>query len=133
MRMTVMTAALLTSLTGGSIAATEGHATISERPALLTVDEIATPIFSAARIEGSLNLSLAIEGEDAAMLPALRSQMPQLRAAMLTTTLEFSRLYASGFTAIDAERLHADLTASVKRIHPGIKRVLILKLSASPA
>lgn len=133
MRMTFMTAALLSSLTGGSITAAVGHDAVSETPAILTIDEIATPIFSPARIDGSLNVTIAVEGENAAALTELRDRMPQLRAALLTATLEFSRLHASGFTPVDAEKLNADLTASLKQLHPAVKRVLILKLSASPA
>jgi hypothetical protein len=63
----------------------------------------------------------------------LRTRMPELRATALTAALEFSRLYASGYTPVDAGRLSTDLNAAMKRAHPGIARVLIVRLDAVPA
>jgi flagellar basal body-associated protein FliL len=133
MRMTVMTAAILSSLAGGSVAAGEGNAAVSETPAFVSVTDIAAPIFSTGRLEGAVNVSLMIEARNAEAVAELEARMPELRASLLDNTLEFSRLYASGFTPVDAERLSKDLTASLKKTHPGVRRVLILKLSASPA
>ena len=48
-------------------------------------------------------------------------------------TLEFARLYASGFLPVDAERLSAAINAALKPNHPGIVRVLIVKVGAVPA
>jgi len=134
MRMIVMTAAAaLSSLAGGSMAAADNHAPASEPAAFLNVEDITTPIFSAGGIDGSLSVSVAIQAHDANMVNDLRIKMPELRAALVTTTLEFSRLYASGFKPVDAELLDDQLSSALKRVHPGAEKILILKLSANPA
>lgn len=134
MRMIVITAAAaLSSLAGGGMAAVGSQVPAEEPSAFLSVDDITTPIFSTGGIDGSLSMSVAIQTSNETMVRELREKMPELRAAILTSTLEFSRLYASGFTPVDAERLDGELSSALKRVHPGAEKVLILKLSANPA
>lgn len=97
------------------------------------LDEITTPIVGDSRIEGALSVTLVIEAKDARSAIALKSQMPRLRARSLTATIEFARLYASGFLPVDVQRLGADLNAALKPDHPGIARVLITRVIAVPA
>lgn len=133
MRMIIITAAaLLSSVAGGGMAAVGSPAPADEPAAFLNVSDITTPIFSPSGIDGSLSVSVAIQARDASMVAELREKMPKLRAALLTSTLEFSRLYASGFKPVDAERLDEQLSAALQRVHPGAERALILKLSANP-
>lgn len=132
MRATVMTAALLSSLASGSVSASDGQSVALHEPALLTVDEIQTPIFGASRIEGTLNLALAVEASDKVVADQLRDKMPLIRSALLASSIEYSRLHVSGLAPVNAERLNAALNASVKGMSPGIERVLLLRVSASP-
>ncbi|MBB5685256.1 hypothetical protein [Sphingobium boeckii] len=129
----ITAAAALSSLAGGGMAAVGSPAPSGDSASFLNVSDITTPIFSPSGIDGSLSVSVAIQARDASMINDLREKMPELRAALLTTTLEFSRLYASGFQPVDAERLDEQLTAALQRVHPGAERALILKLSADPA
>ncbi|AGH49086.1 MULTISPECIES: hypothetical protein [Sphingomonadales] len=135
MRKTVVTAATaLSAMTSGSVAgaADAGSPVAGGESHFVQMDRIETPIFSPSRIEGSFQLSLVLEAKDAAAASAMQDEMPRLRAASLAATLEFARLYASELTAVDAERLSADVTASLKRVNPGIARVLIVKVAALP-
>lgn len=102
-------------------------------PELVPIDEIITPIFGQSRIEGALRVAIVLEAANPTSAAALKRQLPQLRAVALSTTLEFSRLFASGFTPVDARRLSRSLNAALKPAFPGIGRVLIVKLSAEPA
>lgn len=133
-RKIVTAATALSALAGGSVAGAADQAAMQgDEPHFVPLDQITTPIFGASRIEGSLSLTLVLEAADADAAAAISSQMRELRAASLAATLEFSRLHASGFTPVNAEQLSADLTAALKRTHPGIARVLIVKVSALPA
>lgn len=102
-------------------------------PEFVAMDGITTPIFGESRIEGALSVTLVLQTANPAAAAALRKQLPQMRAVALSTTLEFSRLFASGFTPVDARRLSRSLNAALKPAFPGIGRVLIVKLSAEPA
>jgi hypothetical protein len=125
----------------GLLALSSSHAAGSEhgRPqprigiTFVPIAEITTPIFGDSRVEGALSVTLVIEAKDAQAAVALKAQMPSLRASSLAATIEFARLYASGFLPVDAERLSADLNAGLKRDHPGIVRVLITRVIAVPA
>lgn len=127
---TVVTA--LSALTGSGMAAAKGPVRMLD-PQFVALSEITTPIFGQSRIEGALSVTLVLEASDAEAARELKAKMPELRATSLTVALEFSRLYASGFLPVDAERLSADLNAALKREHPRIARVLIVKLAAEPA
>ncbi len=102
-------------------------------PEFVAMDGITTPIFGESRIEGALSVTIVLETANPAAAAALQRQLPQVRAVALSTTLEFSRLFASGFTPVDARRLSRSLNAALKPAFPGIGRVLIVKLSAEPA
>lgn len=94
------------------------------------LEDITAPIIDAGRIDGQLDLSLVIEAgspEDAAELD---KQKPALRAAMLASSLEFARLHASPFTAVDAGKLSEALVPAAREVDPRISRVLIVKVGA---
>ncbi len=132
MRKAVLTALIaLSALAAGDNAA----ARPGPQPGGLFVklNEITTPIFGESRVEGALSVTLIVQAADQKTADALKAQMPELRAVSLAATLEFARLYASGFLPVNAERLSADLNAALKRNHPGIVRVLIVKVGAVPA
>ena len=134
MRLFEMAAATaLSTLAGGSMAAVETPAMALGQAAFLTIDDITTPIFSPSGIEGSLSVSVAIQAGDTNKMRRLQQKLPELRAALLSSTLEFSRLYASGFRAVDAERLDRTLSEALQRVDADAGRVLILEVSARPA
>lgn len=141
MRRTILAVGVATSAIAAgpaAIAADAAPAAASGKPAtagpqFLTMEEITAPIFSASRIEGSLSVTLVIEATTPAAATELGKDMPRLRATSLATAIEFSRLYASGLTPVNVAKLSADLNAALKSAHPGIARVLIVKVAAVPA
>lgn len=106
--------------------AESGHAT----PEFLTMPQIVVPIVGSDRIEGTLKLKLVLAAKDSASLAHLTERLPELRAVSLASAIEFSRLYASPQTPVDARRLSTDLTAALHAADPGIARVLIVEVSA---
>ncbi len=135
MRNAIILAAIGSAALGGSDAAAATHERSQPHygSTFVQLDEITTPIFGDSRIEGALSVTLVIEAKDAQSAATLKTQMPSLRASSLAVTIEFARLYASGFLPVDAERLSVDLNAGLKRDHPGIMRVLITRVIAVPA
>ena len=133
MRKAVTTAIATLSVLAASDASAAKRPATALEPQFVSLSEITTPIFGESRIEGALSVTLVLEASSVEAAGALRAKMPELRATALTAALEFSRLYASGYTPVDAGRLSADLNAAMKRAHPGIARVLIVRLDAVPA
>lgn len=133
MRKAVRTAITAFSVLAVSEASAAARPARSLDPQFVALSEITTPIFGESRIEGALSLTLVLEATDVGAAQVLKARMPELRATALTAALEFSRLYASGYTPVDAGRLSADLNTAMKRAHPGIARVLIVRLDAVPA
>lgn len=135
MRKMIPTLAIaLSILTGAGVAvAADPNAITTGNPYFVPMPEITIPIVGLSRIEGTLNATLTLEVGDVDAIAAISAKMPELRAASLATALEFGRLHASGFTAVNAEQLNADLTAALRQVHPEVGSVLIVKLSAQPA
>ncbi|MCJ8157715.1 hypothetical protein [Sphingomonas sp. LaA6.9] len=127
------TAALSVLAMSPSAVAADPAGIASDTVHFVPLERIMTPIFGVSRIEGELDLAVVVEANSAASAEAIRTRMPEMRAASLAASLEFSRLHASGFAPVNAEQLSADLTAALKPIHPGLNRVLIVKVSALPA
>lgn len=120
----------------GSVAAAsdgETAAAHAEEPNFVALEEIAVPIVGTDRIEGSLRVKLVVQAAEASGAAKLTDRLPELRAATIAATLEFSRLYASAFTPVNAERLRADLAAAVKRANPAATGVLIVEVAAQKA
>lgn len=135
MRNALTLAAIGLAAVGGSDLASAAHPAPPSGVGgtFLPLEEITTPIFGDSRVEGALSVTLVIEAKDNDAANLLKSKMPALRATSLAATIEFSRLYASGFLPVNAERLSAELNAALKREHPGIARVLITRVLAVPA
>jgi len=128
---TTAIAAILVPTAGGAVQA-NGPARPLD-PRFVALHEITTPIFGESRIEGALSATLVIQASNPKAAAALRGRMPEIRAEALATTIEFSRLYASGMLPVDAQRLSADLNSALKKSFPGIERVLIVRVGAVPA
>ncbi|MFC0686530.1 hypothetical protein [Novosphingobium clariflavum] len=97
---------------------------------LVKLDQIDVPIVDAGRLGGVLHLTLVVETRSPDTASALAKRMPELRAASLAAAIEFARLRASPFAAVDVERLQHTLTPALRRVDPGIARVLIVRASA---
>jgi hypothetical protein len=114
------------------VGAAPGHAAEAEAANFVIMDEISVPIVDASRIDGVLRVSLTLQMRDAQGAAALTRRMPALRASALAATIEFARLHASPFSAVDVARLSAALTPALARVDQGIAKVLIVKISAMP-
>ena len=129
------TAALVALVVGGSAAAVDPEPqNPSGRggPYFVKMDPMVTPIVGPAKIEGSLEVKFVLEAASAAEASALSVKMPELRDATYLAALECSRLHASGYLPVDAQRFSADVTAAVRTAHPGVARVLVQEISALP-
>ncbi|GHH23278.1 hypothetical protein GCM10008023_34060 [Sphingomonas glacialis] len=92
---------------------------------------IVVPIVGSDRLDGALHLKLVLAAADPAALARLTQRMPALRAASVAGAIEFSRLYASTRTPVDAARLRAILTAALRAEDADVADVLIVEVSAA--
>lgn len=94
------------------------------------------PIIDGGRVDGSLQLELAVTPADRADVQQLGAAQPALRAAVLGAVLDFAQLRASPRVAVDADALSQALDAAARAADPAAAHVLILEVrtrSASPA
>lgn len=115
---------------GGAAQASEGE---EGTLPFVSMDEVTVPIIDGARADGRLRFQLVLEAKDPATAQALTAAMPVLRAAAVSAGVEFARLYASPRTPVDARRLAAQMTAALQAQRPGIRRVLLVQVRATPA
>jgi flagellar basal body-associated protein FliL len=121
-----------------ALAPGQAEAAAAENPSkmgaeFVQLSEITTPIFGTSRVEGALSVTIVLEARDAKVADGLRGRMPELRATAVLATLEFSRLYASGFAPVNAVQLSSALNRALRERYPGVARVLITSLEAVPA
>ena len=131
-KLTWMTAAAVSALlpAGGALAA--GDVPTDELH-LVPMAEITVPIVDGDRLEGQLRVKLVLDTGSSRLARDVKAAMPELRFASIAAASEFSRLHASGLRAVDVGRLGADLDAALRRQNPGIRRVLIVEVAATPA
>jgi hypothetical protein len=128
-----ITLSLPAMLTAGDIPRLEGqHGADRAEPAYLSLKPIDLPIFENGRIEGHVSAKLVIEGRSRDAVTGLGDDLPAIRSRLLTAMIEYNRLYASGLAPIDAERLSKTLNDRSITPHAGIRRILIVELSAIP-
>ncbi|MET3824904.1 MULTISPECIES: hypothetical protein [Sphingomonas] len=120
----------LAALASAARASAVGAPSLPLEPHFVAMPAIVVPIIGSDRIEGSLRFKLVLAANDSASLERLTARLPELRAVSVAGAIEFSRLFASPQTAVDARRLSADLTAALCAEDPGIARVLIVEVSA---
>jgi hypothetical protein len=101
-------------------------------PALVDMSVLAVPIVDGDRIQGELHVRLVLNAGDDSAAERVTAAMPRLRSASLLTLLEFARLYASPFRAVDSERLSRSLTEALHKAEPGVAEVLIVEVGAKP-
>lgn len=118
----------LSAATGADGSKDEG--TLAPSGELVPMEAISLPIIDGARLLGTLNFELVLETGEGTSADMLTSEMPVLRAEALAAGAEFSRLSASPFVAVDAQRLSDELTLALRAQQPGIGRVLLVKVTA---
>lgn len=101
--------------------------------AVVPLGKFRVPIIDAGRVDGNLELDLAIAPADGADAAALGASEPALRAAMLSALLDFAQLNASPRIAVDAEALAKALDTAAHAADPHAGHVLILEVRTSPA
>lgn len=111
--------------------AASGPAPVDVGTRFVPLTEIVVPIISSDRMEGSLHLKLVVAAADEEALARLTKAEPELRAVSLAQAIEFSRLYASVRTPVNAVQLSGDLTEALRGSDPDVARVLIIQVSAS--
>ena len=97
---------------------------------LISMEAIAVPIVDGATLQGTLRFSIVLEAHDAEAAARISGDLPGLRAEALFTGAEFSRLRASPFLAVDAQRLSEELTEALHARDEGIARVLLVEVAA---
>lgn len=101
--------------------------------AVVPLGKFRVPIIDAGRMDGDLELDLAITPADGADAATLGAAEPALRAAMLSALLDFAQLNASPRFAVDAEALAKALDTAAHEADPQAGHVLILEVRTSPA
>ena len=97
---------------------------------LIDMEAIAVPIVDGARLQGTLRFRVVLEAHDPEAAKNIAAELPGLRAEALATGAEFSRLRASPFLAVDAQRLSDELTEALHAHYEGIDRVLLVEVAA---
>lgn len=97
---------------------------------LVDMEAIAVPIVDGAKLQGTLRFRIVLEAHDAEAAAEITADLPGLRAEALATGAEFSRLRASPFLAVDAQRLSDELTEALHARYEGIDRVLLVEVAA---
>ena len=97
---------------------------------LIDMEAIAVPIVDGAKLQGTLRFRMVLQAHDAEAAKEISSDLPGLRAEALATGAEFSRLRASPFLAVDAQRLSDELTEALHARYEGIDRVLLVEVAA---
>lgn len=106
---------------------------LSEPPRFVAVDPISLPIVDGDRIDGQLNYAIVIEAKDDEAMARINASPVALRAAALRGGLDFARLYASSFSAVDARELTNSLTRALQQEDDGISGVLLVEVAALPS
>lgn len=101
--------------------------------AVVPLGKFRVPIIDAGRMDGDLQLDLAITPAEGVVPAQLEAVQPALRAAMLAALLDFAQLEASPRVAVDAASLSHALDAAAHAADPVAGHVLILGVRAAPA
>jgi hypothetical protein len=99
-------------------------------PQLVVMAPIIVPIVGSDRLDGALHLKLVLAAADAAALERLTARLPVLRAVSIASAIEFSRLYASPRTAVNAAQLRSELIAALHAEDSDVADILIIEVSA---
>ncbi len=111
---------------GGGSASSAGNA-----PQLVEMAPIVVPIVGSDRLEGALRLKLVVAASDSGALARVTKRLPALRAVTVAGAIEFSRLYASPQSPVDAVKLRTSLAGALRADNHDVADVLIVEISAA--
>lgn len=133
-RLLIGTTALAATAVSASVAARDiGVEQAVVESDFVPLDEISVPIAGTQRIEGTLRARIVLAASTPDAAAAMTERLPEIRAAAVSSMIEFSRLYATGLTAVDATQLRADMIAALRSVDPAIGNVLITEVAATRA
>ena len=131
-RLLIGTAAIAATTVGASVAARDvGIDQAAIERDFVPLDEIVVPIAGTQRIEGALRARITLAASTPEAAAAMTERLPEFRAAAVSSMIEFSRLYATGLTAVDATQLRADMIVALRAVDPAIGNVLITEVAAT--
>lgn len=99
-------------------------------PMVVDMPMVSVPIIDGGRVEGALQVKLAMNAAGPGEVDRVTAALPRLRSAALVTLVEFARLHASPFRAVDNEKLSASLDKALRQAEPAVASVLLLEVSA---
>lgn len=120
--------ALIAALPLGGAQASNGE--FESSLAFVPMEVISVPIVDAGNVQGILYFKVVLEAKNDASAEKLSESLPLIRAQALMVGSEFSRLSASPFLAVDAQRLSKDLNRSIGENDQEIARVLLVEVTA---
>lgn len=100
-------------------------------PTMVPMDEIAVPIIDGAHMEGILRFTLVLHAQDSAAAVRITASLAKLRSVAMIAGIDFARLRASPFSAVDVRSLHILLDKALKSADPGISQALIVRVGAT--
>jgi len=131
-RSLIGSAALATAAVGGSATPrAAGIEQVGAESAFVALDEIMVPIAGTQRIEGALRARIVLAASTSGDADALTQRLPELRAAAVSSMIEFSRLHATALTAVNATQLRSDMMVALRAADPAVSTVLIIEVAAT--
>lgn len=107
-----------------------GPAASEDGPMLVEMGPIVVPIVGSGRLEGAMHVKIVVSATDATALARLTQRLPELRAVSVAGAIEFSRLFASTQTPVNAVQLRSALNAALHATDEGVADTLIVEVSA---
>lgn len=98
---------------------------------MVPMDEIAVPIIDGAHMGGILRFTLVLRAHDSTAATRLTGSMVKLRSVAMIAGLDFARLRASPYSAVDVWSLLTSLDKALKSADPGIAQALIVRVGAA--
>lgn len=122
-------------LSGAGLLASPSHAAEESmkaaNPMMVPMDEIAVPIIDGAHMEGILRFTLVLRAQDSAAAARLTTSIAKLRSVAMIAGMDFARLRASPYNAVDVRSLIQSLDRALKAADPGISQALIVRVGAA--
>ncbi len=100
-------------------------------PMMVPMDEIAVPIIDGAHMEGILRFTLVLRAQDSAAAARLTTSIAKLRSVAMIAGMDFARLRASPYSAVDVRSLIQSLDRALKAADPGVSQALIVRVGAA--
>ncbi len=125
----------MTALSGAGLLASPVKAADEEgkasNPMMVPMDEIAVPIIDGTRMEGILRFTLIINADNQTSAARITGSIAKLRSVAMIAGMDFARLRASPYTAVDVTYLVRSLDKALKAADRGVKQTLIVRVGAT--